>query len=47
MIQAFEIQSQACLNDTTSVSVYGDADNKKAEESIRIGFSTAKSIAAI
>ena len=42
MIQAFEIQSQACHNDTTSVSVYGDADNNKTEESIRIGFGHSK-----
>jgi transposase len=42
MIQAFEIQSPVCHNDTTSVSVYGDADNNKTEQSIRIGFGHSK-----
>ena len=42
MIEAFEIQSPACHNDTTSVSVYGDADNNKTEQSIRIGFGHSK-----
>jgi hypothetical protein len=27
MIDAFQIQSQVCHNDTNSVSEYGDADN--------------------
>jgi transposase len=42
MIQAFEIQSPACHNDTTSVSVYGDADNNQTDQSIRIGFGHSK-----
>ena len=42
MIQAFEIESDACHNDTTSVSVYGDADNNKTDNSIRISFGHSK-----
>jgi len=46
MIQAFEIQSQPATT-TPLVSVYGDADNNKTEESIRIGFGHSKKLAAI
>jgi transposase len=42
MIRAFEIESQVCHNDTTSVSVYGDADNNQSEQSIRISFGHSK-----
>ena len=42
MIQAFEIETEVCHNDTTSVSVYGDADNNKTDKSIRITFGHSK-----
>ena len=42
MIDVFQIQSQACHNDTTSVSTYGDADNNKTEQSIEVTFGHSK-----
>ena len=42
MIDVFQIQSQACHNDTTSVSMYGDADNNKTEQSIQLTFGHSK-----
>lgn len=42
MIEEFEIQSPVCHNDTTSVSFYGNADNQKTGESIRISFGHSK-----
>lgn len=42
MIEVFQIQSQVCHNDTTSVSVYGNADNHKTDHSIRIAFGHSK-----
>lgn len=42
MIDEFQIQSPVCHNDTTSVSVYGDADNNKTDQSIQITFGHSK-----
>lgn len=42
MLQVFEIDSEVCHNDTTSVSFYGDADNNKTDKSIRITFGHSK-----
>jgi transposase len=42
MIDVFQIQSQACHNDTTSVSMYGDADNHKTEQGIKLTFGHSK-----
>lgn len=42
MIQVFQIESPVCHNDTTSVSVYGDADNNKTDKSIKICFGHSK-----
>jgi len=42
MIDVFKIESQACHNDTTSVSMYGDADNNKSEQSIQVTFGHSK-----
>jgi transposase len=42
MINVFQIQSQVCHNDTTSVSMYGDADNKKTDQSIEVNFGHSK-----
>jgi transposase len=42
MIQEFEIQSDVCHNDTTSVSFYGQADNNKTDGSIKITFGHSK-----
>lgn len=42
MIKAFEIENKICHNDTTSVSVYGDADNNQTEKSIRISYGHSK-----
>lgn len=42
MIDVFKIQSQACHNDTTSVSMYGDADNNKTRNSIEVTFGHSK-----
>ena len=42
MIEVFQIQSPVCHNDTTSVSVYGNADNNKTDHSIRVAFGHSK-----
>jgi transposase len=42
MIDVFKIESQVCHNDTTSVSMYGDADNNKTEQSIQVTFGHSK-----
>jgi transposase len=42
MIEKFQIQNHVCHNDTTSVSVYGNADNNKTDRSIRITFGHSK-----
>lgn len=42
MIDVFQIQSQACHNDTTSVSMSGNADNNKTEHSIQVTFGHSK-----
>ena len=42
MIDVFQIESQACHNDTTSVSMYGDANNNKTEQSIQVSFGHSK-----
>ena len=42
MIDVFQIESQACHNDTTSVSMYGDADNNKTEQGIQLTFGHSK-----
>ena len=42
MIEVFQIHSDVCHNDTTSVSVYGDANNNKTDNSIRITFGHSK-----
>jgi len=42
MIQAFEMQNHTCHNDTTSVSVYGEAANNQTDQSIRISFGHSK-----
>jgi transposase len=42
MIDVFQIDSQACHNDTTSVSMYGDADNNKTEQSVQVTFGHSK-----
>jgi transposase len=38
----FQIQSLACHNDTTSVSMSGDADNNKTEQSIQVTYGHSK-----
>ena len=42
MIDVFNIDSQACHNDTTSVSMYGNAENNKTEQSIQITYGHSK-----
>lgn len=42
MIEMFQIQSEVCHNDTTSVSVYGQADNNKTDRSIELTFGHSK-----
>ena len=42
MIDVFNIESQACHNDTTSVSMYGDADNNNTDQSIQITYGHSK-----
>jgi transposase len=42
MIKTFNIDTQICHNDTTSVSVYGHADNHKTGRSIDITFGHSK-----
>jgi transposase len=42
MIEVFQIETQICHNDTTSASVYGQADNNKTEKSIKLTFGHSK-----
>jgi transposase len=42
MIDVFKIESQECHNDTTSVSMYGDTDNNKTDQSIQVTFGHSK-----
>jgi transposase len=42
MIDAFQIESDVCHNDTTSLSMYGDAKTNKTDESIQITFGHSK-----
>ena len=42
MIEAFNIDTRVCHNDTTSVSFYGQADNHKTGRSINITFGHSK-----
>ena len=42
MIEDFDIETRVCHNDTTSVSVYGQADNHKTGRSIHITFGHSK-----
>jgi transposase len=42
MIEVFRIQTSVCHNDTTSASVYGNADNNKTDHSIRVTFGHSK-----
>jgi transposase len=42
MIDVFKIESQACHNDTTSVSMFGDGDNNKTDLSIDVTFGHSK-----
>jgi transposase len=42
MIDVFKIESHACHNDTTSVSMYGDADNNRTDQSIEVTFGHSK-----
>jgi len=42
LIKEFEIKSPVCHNDTTSASVYGECNNNKTAESIKIGFGHSK-----
>jgi transposase len=42
MIDVFNIETQACHNDTTSVSMYGDADNNNTAQSIQINYGHSK-----
>jgi len=42
MIDVFKIECQACHNDTTSVSMYGDAEKNKNDQSIQVTFGHSK-----
>jgi len=42
MIEVFQIQSTLCHNDTTSISVYGQADNNNTDRSIKLTFGHSK-----
>ena len=42
MIDAFNIETQACHNDTTSVSMYANADNNNTDQSIQITYGHSK-----
>ncbi len=42
MIHEFDIQCPVCHNDTTSVSVYGQGDNNKTADSIKITYGYSK-----
>ena len=41
-IKEFEVKAPICHNDTTSASVYGECNNNKTAESIKIGFGHSK-----
>ena len=42
MIHEFNIKTDICHNDTTSASVYGDCNNNKTPDSIRINYGKSK-----
>jgi len=42
MIDRFDIQNNICHNDTISLSVYGNCDNNKTDDSINITFGYSK-----
>jgi transposase len=42
MIDVFKIETQACHNDATSISMYGEADNNKTGHSIEVTFGHSK-----
>ncbi len=42
MIDQFDIQNSICHNDTASLSVYGNCDNNKTDDSINITFGYSK-----
>ena len=42
MISGFDIQSNLCHNDTTSASVYGECNNNRTSDSIKITFGYSK-----
>ena len=42
MIQAFNIESHICHNDTTCALVYGNCDNNQSDQSIKISFGYSK-----
>ena len=42
MIDVFQIESQVCRNDTTSVSMYGEAANNKTDHGIPVTFGHSK-----
>lgn len=42
MISQFDIESNICHNDATSLSTYGDCDNNKTDDSINITFGFSK-----
>ena len=42
MIDVFKVESQTCHNDTTSVSMYGDANNNRTKQSIQVTFGHSK-----
>jgi len=42
MISEFDIQSDLCHNDTTSASVYGECNNNRTNDSIKITFGYSK-----
>ena len=42
LIDTFQIESHTCHNDTTSLSMYGDANNRKSDKSIQITFGHSK-----
>jgi transposase len=41
-MRPFNIETDVCHNDTTSASVYGDCDNNKTENSVKITFGYSK-----
>jgi len=42
MIQAFNVETSICHNDTTCAFVYGDCDNNKSDQSIKVTFGYSK-----